>query len=76
MRSTLALRRLCIRESLCESGEGVRLPSERGLTSGEVRELAGKFGELPGKFGKLPGTSVLLLSSTARELPGKSPKNS
>ena len=29
--------------------------SEKGLTSGEVRELLGKFGELPGKSGKLPG---------------------
>ena len=28
---------------------------EKGLTSGEVPELPGKFGELPGKFGKLPG---------------------
>ena len=68
------IKAVLIRESFCESGEvsGFR---EKGLTSGEVRELPGKFGELPGKSGKLPGTSGLLLSSRVRELPGKSPKN-
>ena len=34
----------------CESAEGVRPPRGKGLTSGEVPELPGKFGELPGKF--------------------------
>ena len=41
-----------VRESFCESGEGSQ---RKGLTSGEVPELPGKFGELPGKSGKLPG---------------------
>ena len=55
---------------------GCQASQKKGLTSGEVRELPGKFGELPGKFGKLPGNLwKLLLSSTVRELPGKSPKN-
>ena len=72
--------RLCVfRESFCESGEGVRLPRDRGLTSGEVRELPGKFGELPGKFGKLPGESVVAgrfhsertSGEVAEKLPGK-----
>ena len=44
-----------IRESFCESGEGVRLPRERGWPPGKFGELPGKFGELLGKFGKLPG---------------------
>ena len=34
---------------------GCQASQRKGLTSGEVRELPGKFGELPGKFGKLPG---------------------
>ena len=41
-------------------------------------DLRGKFGELPGgggSSGNFRGTSGLLLNSTVRELPGKSPKN-
>ena len=38
-----------IRESFCESGEGVRLPRERGRPPG-------KSGKLPGESGKVPGT--------------------
>ena len=34
---------------------GCQASQRKGLTSGEVRELPGKFGELPGKSGKLPG---------------------
>ena len=49
---------------------------EKGLTSGEVPELPGKFGELRGSLGNFRGTSGLLLSSTVTELPGKSPKTS
>ena len=56
---------------------GCQASQRKGLTSGEVPELPGKFGELPGKFGELPGNLWigLLLSSTVRELPGKSPEN-
>ena len=51
-----------------------------GLTSGEVRELPGKFGELPGRFGKLPGNlwipvkfhSERTSGEVAEKLPGKS----
>ena len=58
-------------------------------TSGEVRELPGKFGELPGKFGELPGNLWIAVEfhseRTSRvvteklpgkfgELPGTSPK--
>ena len=42
-------------EKVFESLERVSGFPEKGLTSGEVRELLGKFGELPGKVGKLPG---------------------
>ena len=34
---------------------GCQASQRKGLTSGEVLELPGKFGGLPGKFGKLPG---------------------
>ena len=57
------------RESFCESGEGVRLPRERGRPPGKSP------GNLRGSLGNFRGTSGLLLSSTVRELPGKSPKN-
>ena len=62
---------------------GCQASQRKGLTSGEVPELPGKFGKLPGKLGNFwgslgnfRGTSGLLLSSTVRELPGKSPKTS
>ena len=52
---------------------------EKGLTSGEVRELPGKFGELPGKFGELPGNLWIAVQfhsertsgEVAEKLPGK-----
>ena len=58
-----------LRERFCESGEGVSLPRER---SGNFR---GSLERFPGSLGNFRGTSGLLLSSTVRELPGKSPKN-
>ena len=76
-----------LRESFCESGEGVRLPRERGWPPGKFGELPGKFGELPGKFGKLPGNPGIAVKfhiertsgevaenfrGSRRELPGKS----
>ena len=53
---------------------GCQASQKKGLTSGEVRAPPGKFGELPGKSGNFRGTPGLLLSSTVRELPGKSPR--
>ena len=51
-----------------ESSEGVGLPRERGLTSGEVsgtlgrsRELPGKSGKIPEKSGELPGNLWIAL---------------
>ena len=58
-------------DNSCESGEGVRLSREE-LNSGE---LLGKSGELLGSLENFRGSSGLLLSSTVRELPGKSPGN-
>ena len=54
---------------------GCQASQRRADLRGKSAKLPGKSGELPGKSGKLPGTPGLLLSSTARELPGKSPKN-
>ena len=54
---------------------GCQASQRKGLTSGEVLELPGKFGELPGSLGNFRGTSRLLLSSAVRELPGKSAEN-
>ena len=65
-----------ISESFCESGEGVRLPRERGWPPGKSRNFRGSLGNFRGSLGNFRGTSGLLLSSTVRELPGKSPKTS
>ena len=43
-----------LRESFCESGEGVRLPRERVDLRGSPGKLPGKSGELPGKSGEPP----------------------
>ena len=43
------------RESFCESGEGVRLPRERGWPPGKSGNFRGSLGNFRGKFGKLPG---------------------
>ena len=66
---------LQVRESFCESGEGVRLPRERGRPPGKSGNFWGSLGNFQGSLGNFRGTSGLLLSSTVRELPGKSPKN-
>ena len=68
----MGVERGLFRESLCESGEGARLPRERGGSPGNFRGSPGNF---RGRLGNFQGTSGLLLSSTVRELPGKSPKN-
>ena len=51
-------------------------PEKKGLTSGEVQELAGKFGELAGKFGKLSGNLWIPVKFHSAgkfgKLPGKS----
>ena len=77
----ILLPRVFIRESFCESGEGVShcqgFP-EKGLTSG-VRELSGRSGELSGKSGKLPGNPWIPVKfhsegtsgEVAEKLPGK-----
>ena len=70
---------LKIRESFCESGEGVRLPRERADLRPKSGKLPGKSGELPGKSGKLPGNpwiavkfhSVRTSGEVAEKLPGK-----
>ena len=63
------------RESFCESGEGVRLPRERADLWGSPGNFRGSPGNFRGSLGNFQGTPGLLLSSTVRELPGKSPKN-
>ena len=64
-----------LRESFCESGEGVRLPRERADLRGSPGTSGEVGGTSRGSLGNFRGTSGLLLSSTVRELPGKSPKN-
>ena len=64
-----------LRESFCESGEGVRPPRERGWPPGKSRNFRGSLGNFRGSSGNFRGTLGFLLSSTVRELPGKSPKN-
>ena len=67
-----------VRESFCESGEGVRLPGEtfKGADLwGSPGNLRGSSWNFRGSLGNFRGTPGLLLSSTVRELPGKSPKN-
>ena len=59
----------CFSEKVfCESGESVRFPWEGA-------DLRGSPGNLQGSLGNIRGTSGLLLISTARELPEKSPDN-
>ena len=67
------------RESFCESGEGVRLPRERGWPPGKSGKLPGNSGELPGKSGELPGNPWIAVKfqsertsgEVAEKLPGK-----
>ena len=64
-----------LRESFCESGEGVRLPRERGWPPGKSGNFRGSLGNFRGSPANFRGTPGLLLNSTVRELPGKSPKS-
>ena len=69
-------RRVSVRESLCKSGEVVRLPRERADLRGSPANFRGSPGNFRGSLGKnFQGTPGLLQSSTVRELSGKLPKN-
>ena len=72
-----------IRESFCESGEGVRLPRKRadlrgspGNFWGSPGNFRGCLGNFRGSLGNFRGTPGLLLSSTVRELLGSRRKTS
>ena len=55
---------------------GCQASQRKGLTSGEVWGTSGEVWGTSGEsLGNFWGSSGLLLSSTVRELPGKSPKN-
>ena len=62
---------------ICESGEGVRLPRERGRPPGKSRELPGKFAEVAGKSRKLSGNLWIAIQfhsgRTSGEVAGKLP---
>ena len=62
------LKRTPLRESFCESGEGVRLPRERGWPPG-------KSGKLPGKSGELPGNLRIAVRSRSERTSGKVAEN-
>ena len=64
-----------VRESFFESGEGVRLPRDRADLWGSPGNFRGSPGNFRGSLGNFRGTPGLLLSSSVRELPGKSPQN-
>ena len=64
----------CQREFL-RVRRGCQASQRKGRTSGEVRKTSGEVWGTSGEVGNLQGTPGLLLSSTVRELPGKSPKN-
>ena len=68
--------RVSLRESFCESEEGVRLPRETANLRGSPGNFRGSPGNFRGSLGNFRGTSGLAFSSTVRELPGKSPKTS
>ena len=65
-----------IRESFCESEEGVRLPRETADLRGSPGKFRGSPGNFRGSLGNFRGTSALLFSSRVRGLPGNSPKTS
>ena len=73
------LKMIRVRESSCESGEGVRLPRQRDRPPGKSGKLPGKSGELPEKSGKLPGNPWIAVKfhsertsgEVAEKLPGK-----
>ena len=59
-------------EKVFVSQESVSGFPEKGA---DLRGSPGSLGNFRGSLGNFRGTSGLLLSSTVRELPGKSPKN-
>ena len=63
-----------LRESFCESGEGVRLPRERADLRGSPG-TSGKFGELPGKFGELPGNLRIAVKFHSERTSGEVAEN-
>ena len=75
LRVVLSPSQQLLRESFCESGEGVRLPRDRADLRGSPGNFRGNLGNFRGSLGNLRGTLGLLLSSTVSELPGNSPKN-
>ena len=62
-------------EKVFVSQERVSGFPEKGLTSGEVPELPGKFGELPGKFGKLPGNLRIAVKFHSERTSGEVAEN-
>ena len=54
---------------------GCQASRRKGLTSGEVPELPGKFGELPGKFGKLPGNLWIAVKCHSERTSGEVAEN-
>ena len=60
-----------VRESFCESGEGVRLPRERGRPPRKSGELPRKSGELPAKSGKPPGNVWIAVKFHSERTSGK-----
>ena len=55
--------------------KGADLRGSLGNFRGSLGNFRGSLGNFRGSLGNFRGTSGLLLSSTVRELPGKSPKN-
>ena len=60
---------------MSEKEERVSGFPEKGLTSGEVPELPGKFGELPRKFGKLPGNLRIAVKFHSERTSGEVAEN-
>ena len=67
---------MCVRESFCESGEGVRLPRERGWAPGKSGNFRGSLGNFRGSLG-LPGNLWIAIKfhseRTSGEVAGKLP---
>ena len=54
---------------------GCQASQRKGLTSGGVPALPGKFGELPGKFGKLPGNLLIAVQFHSDRTSGEVAEN-
>ena len=54
---------------------GCQVSQRKGLTSGDVPELLGRFGELPGKFGKLPGNLWIAVKFHSERTSGEVTEN-